>query len=253
MGHNHKTKGWGHISNGRAIGIDGARGGWVCAALENEQLKLEFVSSLSEISLESGDRALIDMPIGFPSSGPRMCDGDAARSLGSRRSTVFPVPCRAAVEAQSFREACERNAELQGKKLSLQLWNIVPKMIELDVFLRSLPAAHERIAEGHPEIAFATLSPSDVPLAPKRKPEGRETRIAILSRAAGQDIWKAVGDFYGAHRPQVAIDDVIDAVALAYFLTTYGGEIAFFGDGACDAYRAPMRIATGPGLSVAPR
>ena len=80
MGHNHKTKGWGHISNGRAIGIDGARGGWVCAALENEQLKLEFVSSLSEISLESGDRALIDMPIGFPSSGPRMCDGEAARA-----------------------------------------------------------------------------------------------------------------------------------------------------------------------------
>lgn len=249
MGHNRNTKGWGHISNGRALGIDGARGGWVCATFKDGDLTLAFVSGLSEIALAPEDRVLIDMPIGFPPSGPRVCDSEAATFLGSRRSTIFPVPCRAAVEARSYEEACERNAQLQGKKFSLQLWNIVSKMRELDLFLRGLPNAHERIAEGHPEIAFACLSPSDVPLAPKRSPEGRAIRLEILSRAAGHSACKVMTNFCEAHKPRVAMDDALDAAALAIFLETSDEGIVFFGDGAHDEHGTPMRIGTAPSLT----
>lgn len=250
MGHNRNTKGWGHISNGRALGIDGARGGWVCAAFRDKELTLAFVPSISDLAIASRDRVLVDMPIGFPQTGPRVCDREAATFLGPRRSTIFPVPCRAAVEARSYEEACERNAQLQGKKLSLQLWNIVPKMRELDLFLRGLPSAHDRVAEGHPEIAFACLSPADVPLAPKRSPEGHEVRLRILSRVVGEGSGEAVRSFYGEHKPHIAIDDVIDAVALACFLETYAGQVIFFGDGARDGYGAPLRIARAPASSA---
>jgi len=244
MGHNSNTGPWGCISNGASVGIDGARGGWVCASLEGDDVRLHFAPSLGADMWGAQDTILIDMPIGFPGRGTRRCDLDAAAFLGSRRSTIFHVPCRAAVEAPSYAEACERNSLSQGKRVSIQLWNIVPKMRELDVLLAQSPGLHARLAEGHPEVAFAILSPEDAPLPSKRLPAGREARLNILTRYLGSRMQAALEEFERSFRSARAVGDAIDAAALACLVRTHRGSISFFGDGAVDESGAPMRIAT---------
>ena len=71
---------------------------------------------------------LIDIPIGLPKKESRLCDLLARDKLGPRRSSVFTVPCRDAVYAKNYKEACHTNLRFLEKKISIQAWNICPKI-----------------------------------------------------------------------------------------------------------------------------
>jgi len=89
-----------------------------------------------------------------------------------------------------------------GKSLAKQSIAIIPKIRELDVFLRDHPDYKNRILESHPEVAFARLNGSVV-MSRKKEEPGPSERIHILS------------EFLEAKKLGCNQDDLIDAVCLA--------------------------------------
>ena len=87
----------------KLIGIDGRHGGWRCAAANRRlavvtfTLEEELRTDFSDAERD-GDLVVVDIPIRLPSREPRECDLDARKYLqGSRKSSVFPAPCQAAL------------------------------------------------------------------------------------------------------------------------------------------------------------
>ena len=205
-------------------GLDGCRDGWVAARLEDNDLSIEFYETISKfIQINpNADEYLIDMAIGFPSCKEQVRPDKAARKiLGKRGVTVFPVPCRQAVELGESKESVvqnrealkELNYEKLGVGLSQQTLAIIPKMAELDRFLQEHPEYRDRICESHPEVCFARLNGNRAIEIKKSRSKGVSLRTKVLEKylepGALDDI-KAL-----AKNNNCKPDDVLDAVCLA--------------------------------------
>lgn len=205
------------------LGIDGCRAGWVIARSDPSLscLDLAIVSTLDTTFDDARDgRALIaiDVPIGLPSSGPRACDLAARRRLsGPRKSSVFPAPCRATLGATTYAEACRINAAVCGKRVAIQLFNILPKIRDVDRLLT--PALQRRVREAHPEVIFSVLAgAAGGSLPPKRERGGHLERLRLLGRffpscdaSAIRDHSAGLAARWGSRA--VAADDLVDALA----------------------------------------
>ena len=201
------------------VGVDGCRVGWIAIGLESEDNwqvnTFPDVSSLWEHHRQAS-LILIDIPIGLKAGGKteRRCDPQARKLLGPRRSSVFPAPCRQAIYASSYREACDVNQRLTGKRLSVENWNIIPKIREVDCLLSDDTSARGHIREIHPELCFWGLAGRPMQHAKKRS-EGLSERTQLL-----QSIYPQTADII-AHalstyrRKDVARDDILDALAAA--------------------------------------
>ena len=201
------------------VGVDGCRAGWLAIGLEvedNWQVNtFPDVSSLWDHH-RWASLILIDIPIGLKTDGraERRCDPQARKLLGPRRSSVFPAPCRGSIYAQSYQEACDVNQRLTGKRLSVENWNIIPKIREVDCLLSDEVSAREHIREIHPELCFWGLAGRPMQHAKKRS-EGLSERTQLL-----QSIYPGTADIV-AHalstyrRKDVARDDILDALAAA--------------------------------------
>lgn len=76
--------------------------------------------------------------MGLPDAGPRECDQMArARLKHPRASSVFPTPIRPMLDAVTYAQACQIGETTDGRKLSKQTWAIVPKIKEVDQFIRT--------------------------------------------------------------------------------------------------------------------
>lgn len=163
-------------------------------------------------ALESGclAAAAVDIPIGLPETGPRDCDRLARRMLGPRRSSVFPAPARAVLQATSYAQACALSREICGKGLSKQLYNIVDKIRDADDVVS--PRLQPKLFEACPELSFALMHGGEPMPHTKRTQEGRAERLAALRVGLGTDVTPLVD------RPPAgaARDDVLDALALAW-------------------------------------
>jgi predicted RNase H-like nuclease len=241
---NSSTLTWDSAPTATYLGIDGARGGWVVATWTHGVLSLKLYRSLSEIPIQSFSRVLVDMPIGLPTHHRRACDAEARALLGPRRSTIFPVPTRAATYATSYQESCAINESLQGCKVSKQAWNLCPKIRELDLYLRSDPSRHTYIAEGHPELAFRALHPSASSLPSKRTPLGLQLRREALD-FLGLSVESIARELVASHPKSVDMTDAYDALSLCAILIRTLGKVSFVGDGSIDEYGAPERICVG--------
>ena len=209
------------------VGVDGCRVGWFAIGLETEgswQVNIfPDVSSLWD-HYRQVSVILIDIPIGLKTGGQveRRCDPVARKLLGPRRSSVFPAPCREAIYARSYQEACDINQRLTGKRLSVENWNIIPKIREMDYLLSDDAAARGRIREIHPELCFWGLAGRPMQHAKKRN-EGLAERTQLL-----QSIYPQTADII-AHalstykRKDVARDDILDALSAA-MTGLMGGE-----------------------------
>ena len=199
--------------NGLALGVDGCQGGWVSACREpaggailfrlHRQAR-EFLGGGLPVALVG-----IDIPIGLLESGRRTCDMAARRRLGSARgSSVFPAPARPVLAAGGYHAACA----VQG--LSIQAWNIVPKIREVDELLRGSPALAAAVFEVHPESSFAVMNGG--PLAWSKKTRaGRIERTALLKSCLGESIEKvaALRDVQDGTPVSAQADDLLDAAA----------------------------------------
>ena len=124
----------------------------------------------------------IDIPIGLAPQGPRRADIEARQRLGPRRSSVFPAPVRSVLAALTYEEACSLSRAACGKAISKQLFNILPKIREVDALVT--PQRQQRLFEMSPELSLAVLA--GAPMAhPKTTPAGRAERIDALGPAFG--------------------------------------------------------------------
>jgi predicted RNase H-like nuclease len=201
------------------VGVDGCRAGWLAITVDDDTWRADLFPTVGDLwnALYDASLILIDMPIGLPSEDIpiRECDYVARKLLSPfRHSSVFPPPTRAAIKAETYPQACAINQRLTGSRFTVQTWNIVPKIREIDALMLAEVAARSRIRESHPEVAFWMLAGGRPMWYPKRKKVGRAERLASLRAVfppADAVFERIKADF---PRRDVAPDDIIDALAL---------------------------------------
>ena len=214
------------------IGIDGCRAGWFCVSLDalgnGSCCVLPDGRAVGELA-ETADSVLIDIPIGLPDAGPdgRQCDLEARQMLGrARAASVFPPPARSTLAASGYPEALELNRRATGRGLSKQVWNIVPKIREIDVLLHDSPVLRGVLRECHPEVCFCVLNCQQAMRYNKKTREGQRERLDVLAHYLPQCHSLLEQACTAFPRRQVARDDVIDAMACAVTARHgYGGYL----------------------------
>lgn len=177
---------------GTVCGVDGAPGGWAVVRAEIAadgavgNVTASFDGDLRTLvaDLRRGQvrAAAIDMPIGLVDHQPRAADVEARKLLGPRKSSVFPTPVRATLEAVDYADACKRSRAVSGKALSKQAFNLLPKIAQLDELVR--PEDQDQLVEAHPELAFVRLADGHLDHA-KRTSEGQAARRELLAARFG--------------------------------------------------------------------
>jgi predicted RNase H-like nuclease len=234
-------------------GVDGCRIGWVVAFVgaTGDDVELRIVPRFVDVLAAPAAPAVIavDMPIGLPERvgyGGRGAENAVRPLLGARQSSVFSVPSRAALAADDYREACRIALATSDppRKVSKQLYMIVPKIREVDACLLADPAAAARVFEVHPELAFWRLN-SERALDEPKKVKGRcyEPGLALrrqLLVAAGLPPGVVNGDPPKGAGP----DDLLDALACAAIARRIyaGGARPFPDPFERDAFGLPMAI-----------
>ncbi|KTG10179.1 hypothetical protein AUR64_11370 [Haloprofundus marisrubri] len=230
------------------VGVDGCPAGWVAATRDEDAYTLDVHEDFSTVVAAATDadasRLLVDIPIGLPEDGRRRCDELARERLGSRASTVFFAPCRAVLDAESHAQASDVNRERTGYGLSIQAWNLVPKIREVDAVLRADENARRLVREAHPELAFRALAGGDPVEASKSSAEGRERRRELLAATTSSADAAYERTISRTLRKHVARDDVLDALSLAAVASESLSTIP--PDPPRDAVGLPMSIVGGP-------
>lgn len=206
--------------SGEYIGIDGCPGGWLAVRWNGSSFsspRVEFLGSIADLNLSGVHACAIDIPIGFMDvsvPGGRRAEIEVREFLKGKASSVFSAPCRKALEAASFEEALAingKNSEPRGIGLSLQSYNLIPKLREVDGFMS--PERQHVLHESHPEVAFAIMNNNQPVLSRKRSKTGQEERWHLL-----------ISNGFPADKMQVpeqsslrwAKDDLLDACACAW-------------------------------------
>lgn len=222
-----------------AVGVDGCPGGWAVVrarvagmpgrgAPRLVAIEASFEARLDGVvdAVRSGELAAVavDMPIGLLDTHPRPADVAARKLLGPRRSSIFPTPLRATLDATDYLDACARSRAQCGKALSIQAWNLMPKIRDVDQLID--PEDQDRIVEAHPECAFVRLHGEPLEHS-KSTPEGRALRRQLLAGVYGDD---EVDNLLAVRvAPEI---DLIDAAVLAVTAARVatGSEVRVGGD-----------------------
>ena len=198
-------------------GVDGCRRGWIRVSLDLSNKKLSAkVFETTEALFKDGPVPItgIDIPIGLPDAAKRKCDHLARKLLKKRRSSVFPVPMRAALDPElSYEAACDANKKQINKKLSKQTYAIIPKIYEVDELLRNSADPLGRVYEVHPEVSFYYWNGKKPMQHSKRCGFGFLERYKLVE----EEFPGAALKIRKEHkRSDVADDDILDAIAVAW-------------------------------------
>jgi predicted RNase H-like nuclease len=236
-------------------GVDGCAGGWIAAFVRptGVEARLRIVPRFADVlsAPEAPTVVAVDMPVGLPERtghGGRAAENAVRPLLGARQSSVFSVPSRAAVYADDYREACRIALATSEppRKVSKQLFNIAPKIREVDEALRASAADAARVFEVHPEVAFWRLN-GGRPLGEPKKIKGRPYAPGLALRR---------GLLIAAGLPHAAVDtpppkgaaadDLLDALACAAVARRIRAGLArpFPDPPPQDQYGLPMAIWT---------
>ena len=224
------------------VGADGCKAGWIAVRRAPGSVpSVDVFASFAALLAASPDDAIVavDMPIGLPefsSEGGRGPEAQVRPLLGARQSSVFSIPSRAALYADTdnfttveawyaaHRRASEvaRTTSDPPRGVSIQAFGIFSKIREIDTLLIARPDLRGRVFESHPEVAFCRLNGDQAMLLPKKikgsiNPDGMAERKALLCRH-GYGM-----DFLDQPPPRgAAADDFLDAAAM----TLIAGRIA---------------------------
>lgn len=195
-------------------GVDGCPGGWfrVCRERSNDTLRFDLVGNVADLLDDPYPTIVaIDMPIGLPERGDRVCDREARKLLGPRRSSVFPVPPRSVLASRSYEAACRRAERVDGRRITRQAWHLLPKIRALDALLQASEDARSIFHEAHPELCFRAWNDGHAMSAPKRQADGRAQRRALVDAWLGAEVRGAARA--ASPRRELADDDILDAIA----------------------------------------
>jgi predicted RNase H-like nuclease len=206
----------------RYLGLDGFRGGWVAAWIDDRgDHGFDYSCALSRLLSMPHRRAMIDMPIGLKMSGHRRCDISARELVGA---SVFLGARRNLWEFPDQASANQYYWQHEGRRMgvSAQLWNIRDKIREADDFIT--PGRQATVGEAHPELIFFKLN-NHLRLQRKTSEAGRRQRIKILVDRGFVKISKWLTQRYGTG---IGRDDLIDACACA--IAARDSNVRFGGD-----------------------
>lgn len=214
-------------------GVDGCKAGWIAVIRNDAGTKAQVFGSFADLLTQMPDDAMVsvDMPIGLPdftTKGGRGPEALVRPLLGQRQSSVFSIPSRAAVHAETadfvdletWYAAHRRSSEVAmqtsepPRGVSIQAFGIFSKIREIDALMMARPELRERVIESHPEVAFWRLNGGRAMSLPKKvkgsvNPAGMEERKALLARS-GHD-----RSFLDQAPPRgAAADDFLDACAM---------------------------------------
>ena len=199
-----------------AAGIDGCRGGWVCAGWDGEDWYLDCLPSLESIvpMLAPQATVCIDIPIGLSSDGFRACDRAARQLLGKRSSSVFPVPPRLALATLTYEEINLASKAHCGKGVSKQAFYLLPKIRETEALLRSPDTDDSEWLETHPELCFSSFNGA-VPMKDNKKTDAgfRERKTLLARHISTRTIDRLLQNLMAlVPRAKCARDDMVDAL-----------------------------------------
>ncbi len=201
----------------KTAGIDGCKAGWILVTF-NENPRYEILRTDDEFEgvLNHFSRIFIDMPIGLEDEKyTRECDQLLRKKLGVEySSSVFSPPIRPALHAPSYVEANIQSFEYTEKNLTLQAWNITPKIKVLDQILTANPELRETVFESHPELLFMNLNGGMI-YQKKNTKKGLRHRLDLIKEhePIEADFFREIKEEY--RRNEVEEDDIVDAMALA--------------------------------------
>lgn len=214
----------------RYVGAAWRSGAWFAVAFDREGfVHARVYDEVGGLWLESEERAeriLLDVPIGLHEEGQaaRECDRLAREVLGSRASAVFTPPVREASRKRRHAVAARVNERKAGVGLSEQAFAASEGIAQVDELLAELPEARTVVAEAHPEVCFRAFAGEPLEHS-KRRAAGYAERMRALAdydRDAPLAVQRAAEDSAGH---DVAVDDVLDAVVLAYTARPGPGEL----------------------------
>ncbi|MFO7996428.1 MAG: DUF429 domain-containing protein [Dehalococcoidia bacterium] len=203
------------------VGVDACKGGWFTVRLKDaNEWAVSIFETIEELwqGCKNAKLILIDIPIGLRDSGngERVCDKEARKRLGSKRSSsVFPVPCRPAVYSESLEKASEINRQKTGRRLSRQSLAIIPRIRQLDEFLPNNKVAVSKIREIHPEMCFYGFNSGQPMEYSKKMNDGFNERLNVLRHVFPAT--DAVVEYarHNFRRTRLAKDDILDALVAA--------------------------------------
>jgi predicted RNase H-like nuclease len=189
------------------VGVDGCPGGWIAVwRHDGGEPSTRVFATFAVLLAAFPDNATVavDMPIGLPDFtryGGRGPEALVRPLLGLRQSSVFSIPSRAVVYAETapfttvaeWYAAHRRASEVAMRTsdpprgVSIQAFGIFSKIREIDTLIRERPDLRERVIESHPEVAFMRLNGGQPMLLPKKvkgmvNPDGMEERMTLLCR-----------------------------------------------------------------------
>ena len=188
------------------IGVDGFPGGWVAVQIGHDGHEyFDYAPTIDRLLSTTHRRAMIDIPIGLPERGYRVCDEEAQRLIGSRvftgaRRNLWTFPNPDAANAYYWSNG--------DKGISRQLWGLRHKLLEIDEFMT--PRRQETVQETHPELVCLRLSGRQ--LDSKKTAVGRNQRVTLLKKHGLMKIERWLGL---RERTGIGRDDLIDACLCA--------------------------------------
>lgn len=158
-----------------------------------------YAGTLASLVSLGADVTAIDIPLALPTDGRRRaCEVAARERLGAQRSSVFFSPPAAVLTASSHAEASALSRAAGSVGVSIQTWNIVPKIAEAAAFV-------DVLVEVHPELSFRAMGPV---AASKKTAAGQAERLTLLQE------W--LPDVTVERPGRAALDDSLDALACAW-------------------------------------
>lgn len=233
---------------GTYVGVDWSQGSWLAVAFDStgyDQTRVfEEVGDLWYYYEETAELILIDVPIGLIEEGEngRVCDTLARRVVGSRSASIFTPPVREATRKRRYPAAKRVHERKTGSGLTRQAFAISDSIAAVDDLLRNVPEAKMTFRESHPEVCFRAIAGDSLEYS-KKTAAGYAERMRTL---AGFDsdappVVQAVAESTGG--TDVAVDDVLDAVVLAYTARPGSGSLRSLPDDPpTDSKGLPMEI-----------
>ena len=207
-------------------GVDGCREGWIAVIDDGGRLEARVFPTWSAFIAAVPKTTIIgvDIPIGLPEVGPRQCDLAARKRLGQPRgSSVFPAPVRGVLRAGSYRELSKLHQEFDGRKLTQQTFRLLPKIAQVDLYLKADPSRQAFVIEVHPEVSFSMWNGRQPMNFRKSKTAGRLERELLIDRewpGVREQLWKSVQ----AH--DCERDDLNDAFAALWTVRRVAAKTA---------------------------
>ena len=229
----------------QTIGVDGCKAGWVACFRKENFLVFEVFANFKLLIEAFDDDTIIavDMPIGLPDrifGSGRPAEIEARKFVGGKRAaSVFSMPSRQAIYTFDWVEArkvAQKTSE-PPRNFSIQAWNLLPKVRQIDELMRGDFGYKRRVFETHPEIVFRSLSNGALEHY-KKTPEGHRFRKALLQNF-GLPIPDTLPIIRGA-----AADDLVDSAAALACAERISKGIAqsFPNPPALDSFNIPIAI-----------